>query len=96
MDIIKVKEVLEAYKIILGDDCVVPISKEEHEILGMITGESNILNQLGFLLNVVKSLEKNMAAKIDLDNLVYYDIMAENDLLNKKVASLESLISGEN
>lgn len=59
MDILKMQEILSNYKKILGEDCDSCISQENDEMLIKVTGKSSFLNNMGFLLNVIKYIEEN-------------------------------------
>lgn len=65
MDILKMQEALSNYKKILGEGCDSCISQENDEMLIKVTGKSSFLNNMGFLLNVIKYIEENGRALED-------------------------------
>lgn len=58
-------EILSNYKKVLGRGCDKCITQEIEEKLKNITGNANIYNNIGFLLNVIKYIEENGRALDD-------------------------------
>ncbi|MGH4117927.1 helix-turn-helix transcriptional regulator [Clostridium sp.] len=95
MDTFKIKAVFNKYKKILGGDCDNSFSQDNEEMLAKVTGSASLVNNIGFLLNVIEHIDNEKFAGQVYENL-YDELKADNEGLAEKLKLTESLIDTYN